>query len=467
MKSFVPFDAFGKTCAPKGKELSDTMQDNPESKFAPDPPRPCSDTPCPPYWQRTCNCRVNAEGLVDQEEVDGCGNTRWVRVAGKVIWTDTGNTECNDAINRFRKEQTNQCGDIRWINTSDYCCTPEWEDDSCGDGGGCYNCDFSMLRLRQIDGCGHSRLIDTGRPVTWSPTAERRCLDGIYEREEVNQCGDSRWVVVPGGGSLTWTDTGETRCTGTLIEKEQTNQCGDTQWVATSAAIVWTDTTTTSCAGDIYSVQQENQCGDTRNDARGAVTWLNTGELRCSDTDMAEKQQQNQCGDLRWIETGASCTVTLPEEDWGQEFGCHSRASNHNAAAGSRLRFNPDGTWAVTHGASYNTAHASGDWYTGSPPDTNLYECRIVGTKDSYLIEAGGIDCTGSTSSSVAFDTGWVTLSVPVDATVNAYAVGTVMCDQDSSQTLTFTATVREIANPANAKTGSGSICADASAIAG
>ena len=464
MKKFVPYDLFGKACSPKGKPLAETMQENPETKFAPDPPRPCSDTPCPPYWQKTCAQRCLASGMMEAEEADGCGNTRWVRIAETVVWTDTGQEECDLAINIFKKEQTNQCGEIRWVETGVLCCTPTWVNSDCGTAN-CNNCDQSKVRVPQEDGCGNTRMYDTGVLVAWSDNGSRRCLDGNYQKQEANQCAATRWVTL---GPVTWVDSGATRCAGAVIEKEQVDSCGTTRWVATGAVLTWTDTTTVSCAGGIYSVQQVNECGTTRMQDRGPVTWLNTGIQRCSATDMVEKEQVNQCGTLRWIETGATCTVTLPPPTFAQEFGCHTKTANHhNAAAGEALRFHPDGRWTVTKGTEYNAEYMEGMWITDSPSDPGLYECRIEGTKTSYVNETGGIDCLGFVETIEPFDTGWLPLSSIVEATVNIVAMATIMCDQDASETLAFTASIREILTPVNLITGSGSICAEATAIAG
>lgn len=69
----------------------------------------------------------------------------------------------------------------------------------------------------------------------WVPTGKRRCKDdGVVEIEESNGCGYFRFTRTT--ETVVWVDTEETRCheSSGKIQKEQVNQCGVTRWVYTS-----------------------------------------------------------------------------------------------------------------------------------------------------------------------------------------------------------------------------------------
>lgn len=306
MKKFVPFDSFEKSCSPMGKPLAESMSENCSERFAPE--QPTCDAPCAPFWQRTCEIRCLSNGLVDAEEVDGCGNTRWVRTPDLVEWVDGDLTVCvdlQDEAEKIYRTQTNQCGDTRQVWTGDYCCTPTWVDAD----PPILDCAATTMRYGQEDGCGNERLRTSTDLVAWADNANRRCLDGYYQREEVNQCGDLRWVNI---AAYDWEDTGDTRCVGALIEIEQQNQCGDLRWVASDTPLTWTDTGVETCVGT-YVIEQENQCGVTRTVDQGAIVWTNTGNTQCGPvSDNVENEQINQCGELRWYDTGVACTAPLP-----------------------------------------------------------------------------------------------------------------------------------------------------------
>lgn len=267
MKKFVPFDSFEKGCTPRGKDLAETMQDNLASDFAPDTAPPCSATPCPPYWQRTGETKCVEAGFVDAEEKDGCGNSRWVRTVDKVVWTDTGEEECDTPVNRFKKQQVNQCGTFRLVSTNKLCCTPDWVPVLEG-GEPIMNCDQSMLRFEEEDGCGNTRLKANGQAVVWTGTGEARCQPGdIYEIEQTNQCGVTRWHVVGSGCPCIpdWTDVGSQRCTGEFVEQNQIDGCGASRWFNTGTLVVWTPNGETRCGGNsLLQYQQVSQCGTTR-----------------------------------------------------------------------------------------------------------------------------------------------------------------------------------------------------------
>lgn len=344
MKSFIPFDAFEKGCDPQGKPLAATMQENCNDRLAPEQPKPCSAVPCPPYWQPTGITRCVEAGFVDAEEKDGCGNSRWTRTVNKVVWTDTGVEECDTPINRFKKEQINQCGTKRMIITNKLCCIPEWVNTV---GGPNYNCDQSMLRVEQEDGCGNTRLKANGQAVVWTGTGEARCQPGdIYEIEQINQCGDVRWTVVGNGCPCIpeWTDFGSQRCTGEFVEQNQVDGCGAARWHNTGVAVVW----------------------------------VPNGEERCGATGFVQYQEVSQCGTTRWVTSEVdTCVNSPPPNDIGNMIDetqyCNSSGNTSirsfilNASTKLVTWTNPDDA---------PDAIASAEWVTGSVNRAD-YEARI------------------------------------------------------------------------------------------
>lgn len=394
-KPFVPFDKFEKSCAPLGKPLAETMQESCDDKFAPTPPVPCSAKPCPPYWQRTCEFRCHASGFVEYEETDGCGNTRWVRTSEDVVWVNDGENDCDDdnsTTERVTMVQLNQCGDERIVDAGRFCCTPEWVNVP-GEGEGyyepVYDCNTTMLRIEQEDGCGNERLLNTSTPVSWTDLGgSRRCNEGNYERQERNQCGDTRWAVI---SPFVWTDTGETRCDGSLIEKEQENQCGDLRWVVTDTSLAWTDTGVTDCT-TTYKAQQENQCGALRMQDRGAVVWTNTGETRCGPvSENIENEQSNQCGDLRWTDTGVACDAPVPALPEFAGGGCF--VDNPSSATSTYfLRYASNGTG--TEKTVFGSGTSPFSWAPGVV-DGAGYEIKVdydfAGSSASYSGPTEGV----------------------------------------------------------------------------
>lgn len=149
------------------------------------------------------------------------------------------------------------------------------------------------------------------------------------------------------------------------------------------------------------------------------------------------------------------------------EFGCHFRASSHDAAATSRIRFNPDGTWQVLHGTYGNIAHASGTWHNGVPNAPAAYQIRITGTeyKTKTRMQNGAEPCDPVADTTIPYDTGWVSLGSSVEQVVSVFAQANVYCSENAVGTNTFTVEIREVALPTNTVTASGSICAEADAM--
>lgn len=253
---------------PEGKSLHDTMQESPNEKFKEDPPCKYS---CVPYWQPTGERRCLDIGVVEIEEADGCCNLRFTRITDPVVWEFNDQERCDESRNRIERQQVNQCGGTRWVSTAELCCTPAWVPSEEG-----IDCSQSMERRYEEDGCGNTRLRSTGHPVNWVGTGEVRCEPGdIYQIEQTNQCGDTRWFTVPGGCPCIpdWQPLGPQRCTGAFIENQEADGCGHQRWQPTATAVVWTNTGETRCNGGFIQNEQISQCGTTR--------WFTT-ETPCS-----------------------------------------------------------------------------------------------------------------------------------------------------------------------------------------
>ena len=284
MKKFTPFESFDWSCLDKAKPLHDTMQESPNDKFKDD--SHCKPN-CTPFWQETGEIRCGSNNIMEAEEADGCGNTKWIRKE-LVSWIKTGETGCNDKENRILLEEVNQCGDSRWVTTSDRCCDPEWVRVPDTDP----NCDQVVLRVLEEDGCGNTRWVNTSNPVSWTQTGESRCLPGdVYEVEQINQCGHTRWQQLQGGCPCVpnWQPAGPQRCTGLYIEDQEHDGCGNTRWTSTSTLVNWTNTGETRCRNGVIQNQQINQCGTTR--------WFDT-ETTCTNSPPADELSPKYASEL-------------------------------------------------------------------------------------------------------------------------------------------------------------------------
>lgn len=74
--------------------------------------------PCQPVWETTGTQRCTGS-FIENQEVDGCGHTRWVATEDPVVWTDTGETRCIGPT--LQIQQTSQCGTSRWFTTETPC----------------------------------------------------------------------------------------------------------------------------------------------------------------------------------------------------------------------------------------------------------------------------------------------------------------------------------------------------------
>lgn len=159
--------------------------------------------------------------------------------------------------------------------------------------------------------------------------------------------------------------------------------------------------------------------------------------------------------------------TTLLAPTFGQEFSCAFRASNHNAAANSRIRFNPDGTWIVTR-SPLSGPDNTGSWHTGAPANPGDFQIRFTGNIESIILTSGNMSCMTLPSQvfNTPVDSGWLSLATMQEYMVNAFAASDMNCDsQNMVSTFTFSITIRLAANPANQVTDSGSICAEADAM--
>lgn len=115
-KPFVPFDKYERPGDPKSKTLHDTMQENCNERLAPKDD-PCSN-PCAPYWQPTGERSCTRSPIIEIEEADGCGNSRWSRTTDLVAWVNQGDPVLNEETGQISQQQVNQCGETRTVITT-------------------------------------------------------------------------------------------------------------------------------------------------------------------------------------------------------------------------------------------------------------------------------------------------------------------------------------------------------------
>ena len=165
-------------------------------------------------------------------------------------------------------------------------------------------------------------------------------------------------------------------------------------------------------------------------------------------------------------------TTLVSPPTFAQDFECQIRLATHNAGARVTLTFLPNGTWTLTHLAgSGSIVEQTGSWYIGVPPNPGLYEIRITGLRDTvdtrwpHVANPGEEPCLGSYANyGVPFDTGWVALSSSVAALAQASAMSNTFCNENMTESLAFTVTIRQASNHGNSVTGSGTLCAEADA---
>lgn len=163
---------------------------------------------------------------------------------------------------------------------------------------------------------------------------------------------------------------------------------------------------------------------------------------------------------------------------FGEGPECNDAGNIAYASANSSLTFNPDGTWVVNgygNGSGNcgpgsggpNGVIASGNWITGTfnPAD---FEIRITGQK-RYEYDtrppAGAFSGCPNPQDPIGydplFDNGWqpATSGPSVLAAMNINS--TQVCVISVMAVTEFTVQIRQISNPANTVTGSGSVCAE------
>ena len=144
---------------------------------------------CVPDWQPTGATRCIGVNIENQE-ADGCGNSRWVDSGNPVVWTDNGAQVCSGVGGTFLQPQVNQCGNTRNFNTGVPCdtpCVPNWTNT------GVTRCTGVNVENEQEDGCGNERWANSGTPVVWTNTGTTRCQANVVENQQSNQCGTLRW----------------------------------------------------------------------------------------------------------------------------------------------------------------------------------------------------------------------------------------------------------------------------------
>lgn len=386
-------------------------------------------------------------------EISNCGRTR-ERDTGDACcvdttWTQVGAPECRDDDFWWVIEESN-CGNTRERNTGIPCgdepCTPNWTST--------FECRNSGRRYQVFvdqNACEPSYEVDVG-PVIWTTTRTYCGVDGFYVEEQVNQCNQVRHEAtntpcVEPCDADTWTPTGQFRCDGSgAPEREERNDCGDTRWVPVTpeyedsatrrcdfegsgrvevwqteihgcegqwrddSPVVWTPVVPPEfqCDASTHQQRTENQCGDRRWEVVGPVVWTPTGEEQCVDR-FVQVRETNQCGDSRWRVTTTPCGQ--PEApDFEGVAGCCFEGAGWPAAS-VEFVLNTDGTTELRRTCAPNITHT---WLpTGADPAD--YEFRFETFPGSGR--------------------GWAAGNVPYSASVSCSVGGSPQLD---SRTLTM-----------------------------
>lgn len=210
------------------------------------------------HWVPTGQFKCNRDwdlandepGTTSVQEVNQCGYLRWVEGDAQ-RWTATGVTRCPSGNEEDRELQmVNDCGQIDWIVEADqtWVRTGKFR---CNDD---YEIEEDILvspgtkEHEEINQCGYIRWVDA-EPQHWAQTGEQRCIPGSEDEtidKIVNDCGVIEWVQGP---AQEWTDTGVTRCEDQLVQRQQINQCGLTRWVDTEEHCGYLATYRLPCEG--------------------------------------------------------------------------------------------------------------------------------------------------------------------------------------------------------------------------
>ena len=193
------------------------------------------------YYTETgvTTCRLNGgdseylSGSVFEQVVNPCGRLSW-RYLRLMTFTETGNTRCeydpeggegpSSGDGSYYKEVRDDCGNLHW----QYAGNLTWS------ATGNQRCDVDFIAVEERSTpCGLMRWRTSEVAVLWSPTGNTRCNAGAFEREEQNNCGQTRWQPA---GVVTWEPTGNYDCRSNINWREERNQCGELRWINTGAS---------------------------------------------------------------------------------------------------------------------------------------------------------------------------------------------------------------------------------------
>lgn len=183
------------------------------------------------YYTETglIRCQLDAggegglSGTVFEQVTNPCGRVSW-RERGPMTFTGTGNTRCDLDADTYENEVRDDCGNLHWQAAGNLAWT-ETGNSRCAGG-------FIEVEERSQP-CGFLRWTATANPVVWSPNGNTRCTGANFEREEVDTCGNTRWITT---GGIVWEPTGNYDCRSNINWREERNQCGTLRWVNTGAA---------------------------------------------------------------------------------------------------------------------------------------------------------------------------------------------------------------------------------------
>lgn len=458
-------------------------------------------------WQDTGNRRC-LNGYYDAQHQNQCGGIAWDHLEAEA-WVETGQTGCN-AAGKVTVQETNQCGQLRWTTTAEDC------ESSSGDSS--HSASIAGSPASALEGSTFTFTVTLDSPVAGSNLVLSVALSG--DEQTAHSYATPRTVTIPVGSTtgsfsvttindaaggpnttLTATIQAHPRLTGIGSPASVTvlpNAVSDSTHTILSLTVApltdnegsqfcWTVTLDSNVAGSpltingVLSGSEQTAHGYTAPSvtipvgSNSGVMCVTTIDDSAGGADTQLCLAINAGGRITTGHAAVCATVTQnapaggtlvdpPTFQDGSDGDCNVAVGAHNAACYQTIDFKTDGTWTIrNHRVGPGTTILSGNWITGTFTASD-YEVRMTGTETLQIIPLGGGGCGSPTSTDYPRDSGWLTISATRSFSAHAFATKSGSCGEEMIDTLAFSIEIREKANHANTVTGTGSVCADATA---
>lgn len=457
-------------------------------------------------WQDTGNRRCLG-GYYDAQYQNQCGGLAWDHLEAEV-WVETGQTGCN-AAGKVTVQETNQCGQLRWTATSEDC------ESSSGDSS--HSASIAGAPASALEGSTFTFTVTVDSPVAGSNLVLSVALSG--DEQTAHSYASPRTVTIPVGSTtgsfsvttvndaaggpdttLTATIQANPRLTGIGSPASvtvQANAAADSTHSVISLTVApatdnegsqfcWTVTLDSNVAGSpltingVLSGSEQSAHGYTAPSvtipigSNSGVMCVTTIDDSVGGADTQLCLAINAAGRITAGHAAVCATVTQnapagatlvdpPTFQDGSDGSCNVAVGSHNAECYQSIDFRTDGTWTIrNHKVGPGTTILSGNWITGTFTASD-YEVRMTGTETQQIIPLGS-GCGSPTTTGYPQDSGWLTISAMQTFSAHAFATKSGSCGEEMIDTLAFSIEIREKANHANTVTGTGSVCADATA---